>query len=101
MAAENFALVQGLRDTKGTLAAWNDNPGPVLKSWFAGALLIAVALLPVVYSYGTYLTKAGEAPVSVRTVDWFRDHGFETVINDASESEGIARFLAALDRARA
>ena len=49
------------------------------------AIVIAVALLPVVYSYGTYLTKAGEAPVSVRTVDWFRDHGFETVINDVEQ----------------
>lgn len=56
MAAENFALVQGLRDTKGTLAAWNDNPGPVLKSWFAGALLITVALLLSVWAVAALST---------------------------------------------
>ncbi len=49
------------------------------------AIILALALVPVAWSYGTYLTAPGDAPVSVRTVDWFRDHGFETVIDDVEQ----------------
>jgi Stage II sporulation protein M len=56
MDAQNFALVQGMRDTKATLAGWNDDPGPVLKSWLAGALLITVALLLSVWAVAALST---------------------------------------------
>ncbi len=56
MAAENFALVQGLRDTRSTLAGWNDRPGPVLGGWLAGSLLIAVALLLSVWAVAALST---------------------------------------------
>ncbi len=49
------------------------------------AIVLALALVPVAWSYGTYLTAPGDEPVSVRTVDWFRDHGFETAINDVEQ----------------
>ena len=49
------------------------------------ALLLAVAMVPVGYSYGTYLTAPGDAPPQVRSVDWLRDHGFESVINDVEQ----------------
>lgn len=41
--------------------------------------LVALTLMTG-YSYGTYLTAAGGAPVSVRSVDWLRDHGFATPV---------------------
>lgn len=49
------------------------------------AIVIALAMVPVAYSYGTYLTRPGDEPVSVRTVDWFRNHGFESAINDVEQ----------------
>jgi hypothetical protein len=45
VSVNEFVLVQGLRDTRGALARWNADPWPVLRSWFAGALVVAVALL--------------------------------------------------------
>jgi hypothetical protein len=49
MQSEDFVLVQGLRDTRSTLAAWNRRPAPVLGTWLAGALLVAVSLLVAVW----------------------------------------------------
>jgi hypothetical protein len=48
MPAERLVLVQGLRDTRGTLARWNSAPSPVLRSWFGGAAAITAALLAAV-----------------------------------------------------
>ncbi len=42
---QDFVLVQGLRDTCGTLRRWAEAPGPVLGGWFGGALATAVLLL--------------------------------------------------------
>lgn len=44
-------------------------------------LLLLVSTFAVSYSYGSYLTAAGSAPVSVRTVDWLREHGFASAVN--------------------
>ena len=44
-AAEHFVLVQGLRDTRGTLARWNAAPWPVIRTWLAGAWAVATGLL--------------------------------------------------------
>ncbi len=50
------------------------------------ALLVLIALVvPVGWSYTGYLTAAGDAPVGVRSVDWLRDHGFESVVNDIEQ----------------
>jgi hypothetical protein len=43
--AEDYALVQGIRDTRETLALWNSGHWRVLGPWFLGALGIAVLLL--------------------------------------------------------
>jgi hypothetical protein len=40
--ASDLALVRGLADTRATLDAWNERPGPVVGRWLAGALAIAV-----------------------------------------------------------
>lgn len=50
------------------------------------ALLVLAALLgPVGWSYTGYLTAAGDAPVGVRSVDWLRDHGFESAVNNIEQ----------------
>lgn len=43
--ADDFVLVQGFRDTRGTLARWNAAPWPVLRGWLLGSTVIAVGLL--------------------------------------------------------
>jgi Stage II sporulation protein M len=45
VSVNDFVLVRGLRDTRGALARWNAQPGPVLGDWFVGALAVACALL--------------------------------------------------------
>jgi hypothetical protein len=49
MSVNEFVLVRGLRDTRGALERWNADPWPVLRTWFAGALAVAVALLAGVW----------------------------------------------------
>jgi hypothetical protein len=46
--AEDYVLVQGIRDTRATLAAWHNDHWRNLVPWFAGALAIAIVLLGVV-----------------------------------------------------
>jgi hypothetical protein len=43
--APDFVLVQGVRDTRGTLTQWNARPWAVVGPWLAGALAIAAGLL--------------------------------------------------------
>src|SRR4051794_2281141 len=47
--APDFVLVQGVRDTRGTLLRWNARPAAVVGPWFAGAAAIAVGLLAAVW----------------------------------------------------
>jgi hypothetical protein len=56
MQSEDFVLVQGLRDTRATLAAWNRHPGPVLGGWLGGALLVAFGLLLAVWVVASMVT---------------------------------------------
>ncbi|MGZ4201700.1 MAG: stage II sporulation protein M [Thermoleophilaceae bacterium] len=49
MGAQDFVLVQGLRDTRATLERWNARPGSVLWSWLAGSLAVVAALLLAVW----------------------------------------------------
>jgi hypothetical protein len=44
-----FVLVHGARQTRGALARWNREPWPVLRSWVGGGLVVAIALLCVVW----------------------------------------------------
>lgn len=46
--ADDFVLVQGVRDTRGTLTRWNHAPGPVVRRWALGAFAIAAGLLVAV-----------------------------------------------------
>jgi hypothetical protein len=54
--APDFVLVQGVRDTRGTLTRWNREPWAVVGPWLAGALAIAVGLLVTVWVVATVST---------------------------------------------
>jgi hypothetical protein len=43
--APELVLVQGLRDTRGTLERWHARPRAILVPWFAGAALVCAGLL--------------------------------------------------------
>ena len=48
-------------------------------------LVLAALMVPVGWSYTGYLTAAGDAPAGVRSVDWLRDHGFESAVNNIEQ----------------
>lgn len=56
MSANDFVLVQGLRDTRGALERWSRDPGPVLRSWFTWSLLVSVGLLIAVWAVASVAT---------------------------------------------
>lgn len=45
MNASEMAMAQGMRETRGALARWNDDPGRVVGAWLRGGFGFAVALL--------------------------------------------------------
>lgn len=49
MQTSDLALVRGLADTRSTLEAWNERPGPIVGRWVAGSLTITVVLLFAVW----------------------------------------------------
>lgn len=54
--AENYVLVRGMRDTRGTLRRWREHPWPVLGRWSALSLAIALALLAAVWAVASLST---------------------------------------------
>ena len=56
MDANQYVFVHGMRQTRSILERWGDNPWPVLRTWFVGALLIALGLLAGVTLAGSLLT---------------------------------------------
>jgi hypothetical protein len=49
----DLTLVRGLADTRATLDAWSERPGPVVGRWLAASVAIAVALLFAVWLIAT------------------------------------------------
>jgi hypothetical protein len=49
VSVNDFVLLQGVRDTRGTLERWNAHPWPVLRAWLGAALIVASALLFAVW----------------------------------------------------
>ncbi len=49
MDASAYALVHGMRSTRGALADWRAHPGPVLRGWVLVSLAAAVLLLVAVW----------------------------------------------------
>src|SRR3954453_1713839 len=56
MDANNLVLVQGLRDTRGTLLRWNAAPAVVLRPWLIGAAAITAGLLLAVLVIASIVT---------------------------------------------
>ncbi len=56
MAADDFVLVQGIRDTRGTLERWQQRPWSVLGRWFALSFAIAVCLITAVWAVAQLAT---------------------------------------------
>ena len=56
MSVNDLVLVQGMRDTRRTLARWNREPGSALRPWCLLSLAIAVALLYAVYVVAKFTT---------------------------------------------
>jgi hypothetical protein len=52
----DLVLVQGMKDTRTTLADWNRRPGPVVGAWVGGASLITAGLLAAVWTIATLVT---------------------------------------------
>jgi hypothetical protein len=48
MDANQYVLVHGMRRTRSVLEDWGDDPWPVIRTWFLGAVLISLALLGAV-----------------------------------------------------
>lgn len=55
-AANEHVFSHGMQDTRATFDAWNDRPWPVLRSWVALSLAIALALLGAVWLVAGLLT---------------------------------------------
>src|SRR5438270_11029804 len=49
MDASAYALVHGVRCTKGALAQWSRRPGPILRAWLLGSLAASLLLLLAVW----------------------------------------------------
>jgi hypothetical protein len=64
---EDFVVVQGLRDTRATLAMWHKDHWRVLLPWFAGALGIAALLLGAVWVVSKLVTP-DPSPISLAGV---------------------------------
>jgi hypothetical protein len=47
--ANDLVLVSGMRNTRVALGRWNEDPWPVLRVWFGGALAVASGLLFAVW----------------------------------------------------
>jgi Stage II sporulation protein M len=56
MNANQYVFVQGMRRTRSILERWGDDPWPVLRTWFAGAALIALGLLCAVTVAASLIT---------------------------------------------
>jgi hypothetical protein len=58
----DLVLVQGIKDTRTTLEAWNRAPWPVLRGWLAASCAITAALLVAVWGIAA-LTRPDPTPI--------------------------------------
>jgi hypothetical protein len=59
-----YVFVRGARQTRGTLARWNEEPWPVLRSWIGGGVAVAIALLCVVWIISS-VAQPDPTPLSI------------------------------------
>ncbi len=65
-----YALVHGIRSTRGALASWRDRPWPVLRRWLGGSLAAALLLLLAIWvisllSHGSGAVALARPPFEV------------------------------------
>jgi hypothetical protein len=58
-----YALVHGIRCTRGALASWRDRPWPVLRAWVGGSLSAALLLLLAIWVIS--LVASGHGAVAI------------------------------------
>jgi hypothetical protein len=77
MEASHYALIRGWRETRSTLAAWNEAPGPVVRTWVGASVLVAVALLAAVWLIATLSEPSVHSvtPIGRDTVGTWGDVG--------------------------
>jgi Stage II sporulation protein M len=56
VSANDFVLVQGIRDTREALKRWQRDPGAVLRLWFGWSVAVSVGLLGAVWAVATLAT---------------------------------------------
>ena len=64
MRSDDLVLVQGLRDTRATLARWSVAPWPVLRAWLGGSLAVTAALLIGVWAVAS-VSAPDPAPLAL------------------------------------
>ena len=64
MDANQYVLVHGARRTRGTLARWNHDPWPVLRSWIGGALAVSAALLGAIWIV-SWVARPDPTPLAI------------------------------------
>src|SRR2546421_10538184 len=64
MNVNELVLVQGMSDTKATLAEWNREPWPVFRTWLFWSLMTALGLLAAVWVVAK-LSTPDPTPVSL------------------------------------
>ena len=59
-----YVFVRGARQTRGTLARWNEAPWPVLRSWITGGVAVAIGLLCLVWVISS-VVQPDPTPLSI------------------------------------
>ena len=59
-----YVFVRGARQTRGTLARWNEAPWPVLRSWITGGVAVAIGLLCLVWIISS-VVQPDPTPLSI------------------------------------
>ena len=64
MDVNQYVFVRGVRQTRGTLARWNEAPWPVLRSWITGGVAVAIGLLCLVWVISS-VVQPDPTPLSI------------------------------------
>ncbi len=80
VSVSEMALAQGMRETRGALERWRDDPGAVVRAWLLGGFGFAVALLAAVLVVAS-IAQPDISPVFIPGISFPIDFGdYLTVI---------------------
>jgi len=74
MSVSEMALAQGMRETRGALSQWRDDPFPVVRSWLLGGLAFGLLLLFAVLLVAT-VARPDPTPAYIPGYTWPADLG--------------------------